>query len=306
MQNSSHRRFQQPYSIKGYERLDQARLQVAAILPAQERSRLLACEHPLTGGGKHYCHSSACPVCSQLKRASQQHCLIHRLHTVQANHPDSQLYAATFTIEDTPLEGLRPEAQFVSESWTRLTKRPQVKAAVIGYHRTIEFDLKPAHSNIHVHSLMAMRPGYGGRHHISQARWGENWSAATKGRLRDVDIRRADDIEAWARYITKASPDEVADEWFTDLKDPQALLQRLEDMKGFRLYTSGGLLKLQHENIEEFVASGEFESTEQARRAGHRYCRLSAQKKAKAEAQGVTRPNQTPPPLGTSAANWSE
>lgn len=175
-------------------------------------------------GGKrlataNFCRVRLCPMCQwrrSLKTFNQA------MEVLQALGDKWRYIFLTLTLRNCQGSDLDATLTNVLQSWSRLAKTKEYKAAVHGHMRTLEVthNLEDDTYHPHIHALLAVRPSYfTGRTYISQDRWTELWRRSAR-----LDYAPIVNIEACkgtqphqiaeaAKYAVKSGDYIIPDDW---------------------------------------------------------------------------------------------
>ena len=166
----------------------------------------------------HFCRFRLCPMC-QWRRSLKMHgqvkqCLEYLAAERQrAGHKPYQYVLLTLTVPNCPGEALGRTLDLIQESWKRLQRRAEYKAAIKGNVRCVEvtYNRKANTYHPHIHALLAVNPSYfTGRTYINHDRWLSIWQECTGDpSITQVDVRKttgdAAAVAEVTKYATKAS-----------------------------------------------------------------------------------------------------
>lgn len=167
----------------------------------------------------NFCRVRLCPMCQwrrSLKTFNQA------MEVLQALGDKWRYVFLTLTVRNCQPEELDATLTNVLQSWSRLAKTKEYKAAVHGHMRTLEVthNLEDDTYHPHIHALLAVRPSYfTGRTYISQDRWTELWRRSAR-----LDYAPIVNIEACkgtqphqiaeaAKYAVKSGDYIIPDDW---------------------------------------------------------------------------------------------
>lgn len=175
-------------------------------------------------GKKHlatanFCRVRLCPMCQwrrSLKTFNQT------MEVLQVLGDRWRYVFLTLTIRNCQPDELDATLTHVLQSWSRLAKTKDYKAAVHGHMRTLEIthNLQDNTYHPHIHALLAVRPSYfTGRTYVSQAAWTQLWQRSAR-----LDYAPIVNVEACkgtqphqiaeaAKYAVKSGDYIIPDDW---------------------------------------------------------------------------------------------
>jgi plasmid rolling circle replication initiator protein Rep len=201
------------------------------------------------------CKDRACPVCAW--RRSMR--LAVRTAEAMAKAGGRYLLL-TLTIPNPPLGELRESLQLLTKSFGRMMKHSRLRGIVGGHVRTLEItaNLDDSTWHPHIHALLRVEESYfRSALYLHQSDWLDLWRSVSRiPETTQVDIRPADQdsYKEVAKYTTKdADLQSLPLPWFSEW---------LEAVKGLRLWSSGGCLKINQNEIEEIEVVDELKASE--------------------------------------------
>jgi hypothetical protein len=244
-----------PKNPSWFQRLDALKDALAVRLWEIENlrplsARLRSCYHPLAGLSKRkasYCGASLCPLCSRLKAETERCYLAVVLYDAKVANPQLRFYHATLTVQDTTTQHLRQTIDFLNGARQRLfSKTAGVVKHLAGWFRSLEVVPsvpQPDLENVHMHAVLAMRPGYSGRNYLSAADWDEAWEEAAPNSGRSINVRKWTDTDHLAAYVIKGNAHDFVQRYENGLIDLDRLLEKNGQLKGLKIYVYGGILQ---------------------------------------------------------------
>jgi plasmid rolling circle replication initiator protein Rep len=189
------------------------------------------------------CHDRACPTCSWIRARR----LAAKTHEAM-KAAGGRYLLLTLTVPNCGPGELRGTLQRLTKSFGKLMKNPRLDGVVGGHVRSVEITHNDKLDNWHphIHALLRVEESYfRSELYIHQSEWLDLWRKAVGLPVEIVDIRAADEhsCREVAKYTTKD-----ADLLGLSLAN---LREWLRAVKGIRLYSSGGCLKVNVEAIEE-------------------------------------------------------
>lgn len=140
------------------------------------------------------CKVRLCPTCAATKARQDYAVLAYRVTEHAKCHPRSMPVLLTLTVKNVPVAALRQAVTDLLTAFRRLTRKPIVKRAVIGWHRSLEVTFNEhGEAHPHLHVLMFMQPHYFAKNssvYLTQKSWTALWCEATGQPLTIVDVRR--------------------------------------------------------------------------------------------------------------------
>lgn len=159
-----------------------------------------------------FCRVRLCPMC-QWRRSLKMHgqvrqCLEYLAAERQrAGHAPYRYVLLTLTVPNCPGETLGKTLDIIQDSWKRLQRRKEYKAAIKGNVRCVEitYNRKANTYHPHIHALLAVMPSYfTGRTYINHEKWLALWRECTGDpSITQVDIRRTTGDAAAVAEVTK-------------------------------------------------------------------------------------------------------
>lgn len=206
-----------------------------------------------------YCKDRMCPACQRRRSLKVFHEVLAVVSEMRSQRPNTEFMLLTLTIPNVPADNLSDALTRILKGWQKLMQRKEVKAALLGWFRSLEvtYSQKRDDYHPHIHALLGVSRGYFGKNYITQPRWLELWQEAMQDdSITQVDIRKvrpnpkrkdSTDIEASAaevaKYATKPGDyiKRIDDDHYQANK---AVVQTLADaLKGRRLQQVGGEFK---------------------------------------------------------------
>ena len=180
----------------------------------------------------------------------------------------------TLTVKNPKVEDLKEVAKQMNAGFTRMSQRKDFRKVVIGYFKAFEIlgsSTPSDEMNPHFHILLIVSESYfKSRNYIKQSKWTEMWKNALRIDYTPVvDVRRVRSknekmtpLQSVVAEVAKYSLKQ------TDLisKDDEYFKSIIEQTKGMRFYSTGGMLKkkfsLKNENDVEDVKLEETKENE--------------------------------------------
>jgi replication protein len=168
--------------------------------------RMRTCSHGIDGSPISHCKSPLCLMCRRWKCQCDNRILRLRVQSVQSKYPRAKFLFGTFAAADAGSNSIRTVARKVSTSWHRVMQQVH---GLVGAFRSIEISPSRINSSLespHLHSLLAVGPGYSGRYYLSNRAWHKHWQneigeLARRGEDSGVRVEAVDDLEAVMDYI---------------------------------------------------------------------------------------------------------
>ena len=165
----------------------------------------------------HFCRVRLCPMC-QWRRSLKMHgqvrqCLEYLAAQRIAQHCQPYRYIMlTLTVPNCDGRDLAYTLDLLQQSWQRLQRRKEYKAAIKGNVRCVEITYNRTANTYHphIHALLAVLPSYfGSRYYINHSQWLDIWRDCTRiPSITQVDIRKttgdAAAVAEVSKYATKA------------------------------------------------------------------------------------------------------
>lgn len=193
------------------------------------------------------CRDRACPQCSRLRSRALA------ARTAQAvEAAGGRLLLLTLTVKSPEDGKLRQTLRKMSAAYGKMMRGSRLRGVVGGYIRTLEITRGHGGWHPHIHALLRVDESYFSRAnglYVTQQEWASMWQRAIGARYAPiVDVRavlphdRGGAISEVAKYTTKSA----------DLHGlPLVLLKEwLEAVKGIRLWTAGGCLRVRDSDVE--------------------------------------------------------
>lgn len=166
----------------------------------------------------YFCRVRLCPMC-QWRRSLKMHGQVRQCiewlaaDRQRAGHKPYQYILLTLTVPNCPGEALGRTLDLIQDSWKRLQRRAEYKAAIKGNVRCVEitYNRKANTYHPHIHALLAVNPSYfTGRTYVTHDRWLQIWRECTGDpTITQVDVRKttgdAAAVAEVTKYATKAS-----------------------------------------------------------------------------------------------------
>lgn len=203
------------------------------------------------------CKDRACPVCSWRRGRAYA-----ARTSVAMEEAGGRYILLTLTVKNCADGELKQTLEKLTKGFSRLMKSRRLYGQVGGYVRTVEITRNGKTWHPHIHALLRVDYGYFSafnKLYISQREWSALWQQALGVHYTPVvDVRSvASEAEAGAvaevsKYISKnimaKLPLELLREW-------------LEAVRGRRLWSSGGCLKIKDEQVENELVHAADENT---------------------------------------------
>lgn len=192
------------------------------------------------------CKDRACPVCSWRRG------MAYSTRTVKAVEMAGGRYILlTLTVRNALDGKLKATIDHLTKSYSKFVKSPRLRGKIGGYVRTVEITRSGDTWHPHIHALIQVPPEYFNKSnpaYIPQPEWCELWRKALGVKYTPiVDVRAVSEknkrgaIAEVCKYISKSGiqklPLELLKEW-------------LEAVRGKRMWTSAGCLKVDEDKIE--------------------------------------------------------
>ena len=191
------------------------------------------------------CRDRACPVCGWLRSRNLA------MKTETAMNKAGGRYLHLVVTIPSPKDGqLRPTLQQLTKAFGRLMHSPRLRGLIGGYVRTVEITRTARGWHPHIHALLRVEESYfRSALYVHHAEWLELWrDAFNDSTITNVHISSVMDNEIHSsimeisKYISK--PAELLE---LSLKQ---LSEYLAAVKGLRLWSSGGCLKIVEQEPE--------------------------------------------------------
>ena len=246
------------YQIQNFERLKQRSLEVADLFDQQPNTRHYAqqirqCTEYLRLDNLYsvrswYCKHRHCPICQSRKLLRWRFRFQEVLDLVHQRAPKACWLYLTLTTPNRPVTELREHLTDMTQAFTRLTRRSFWKKNISGFIRFTEVtqDLQqPDYAHPHFHCLLLVRPSmYNGKDYVSVAQWQAYWAEAL-----GVDYDPVVDCQRLSRGSSEDIQQHCMDKFSYSMKpreelpDSKWFLTMVEQTKGVRVITPGGVLR---------------------------------------------------------------
>lgn len=196
-----------------------------------------------------FCRARLCPMCQWRRSVRLYHDTIVMLDACPS---DVSYIMITLTVRNCSADNLGGVISDMFHAWQRLTQRKRVRAAWLGWLRSLEitYNLSDNTWHPHIHAIVAVpRSYYSGRLYISQSDYSLMWSDCMRVNYSCIiDVRRVRDSERGiagavaecCKYAVK--PGAVVD--YNDVDLSRELLGVLQSVLcGRRLVAYGGLFR---------------------------------------------------------------
>jgi hypothetical protein len=232
----------------------------------REAARLLSCTHSLLheGGARaSYCYSPYCGLCNRLSAEEESRVLRTRLHDVRQAYPTGKFLHMTVTAPDCLPCDIGEAREGLQHAWLGFT-RSEPFAHCLGWYYAVEVvgsGVRPELENVHMHAVVAMRPGYSGRNYLSRESWKLVWQDhAEAGCSRGFDVRGHTKLDRLGSYVVKHSAAAHMEPLRIGIEDPARAIERRLQMQGRNRYHHSGALS---PNLQERY--GEFDQADYAK-----------------------------------------
>lgn len=166
----------------------------------------------------HFCRVRLCPMC-QWRRSLKMHgqvkaCLEYLAAQRRSQHCQPYRYIMlTLTVPNCDGRDLSYTLDLLQQSWQRLQRRKEYRAAIKGNVRCVEITYNRVADTYHphIHALLAVLPSYfASRYYINHSQWLDIWRDCTRiPAITQVDVRKttgdAAAVAEVTKYATKAS-----------------------------------------------------------------------------------------------------
>ena len=156
----------------------------------------LQCEksekHPKKLKTAFFCNDRLCALCQKRKSIKQFAISVQLGHELLKQYPTYRFLFLTLTVPNVDLKQLSNEITHILQSWSRLTKRREIKKPVKGYYRTLEITYNHERNDYHphLHVVLVVSARYFTSDYIKRDRWLEMWRESTRQpEITQVDIR---------------------------------------------------------------------------------------------------------------------
>lgn len=223
----------------------------------------------------YFCRVRLCPMC-QWRRSLKMHgqvkqCLEYLATERQrAGHKPYQYILLTLTVPNCPGDALDSTLTLIQDSWKRLQRRKEYKAAIKGNVRCVEITYNRQSNTYHphIHALLAVNPSYfTGRTYITHARWLDIWRECTgMPQITQVDIRKttgdAAAVAEVTKYATKSAEILLPGDGQRNIEVVRTLLSSCHKR---RFAGWGGVLRKAHQALDlDDVETGDLVHTDNA------------------------------------------
>lgn len=195
-----------------------------------------------------YCKHRQCPIC-QWRRQCRHIREVHLMLNANPRLLDCRWMGLTLTKRTGPVDDLRSQINYLSDSFRRLERRTFWKRNVIGGIRFLEVAYnprEPMYANPHYHCLLLVRPSmFSGKEYVSRQNWAEAWAQALKSSylpsietdyIKETGSDLRGRIASIVAYSTKPRSDIPDRNWLlratTELKDVN-MVRYLGDMRNY-------------------------------------------------------------------------
>lgn len=143
--------------------------------------------HPKRLKHANFCRVRLCPSCQKRRSFIEYRTMLKIAHAVQADHPTIKYLFLTLTVPNVSLDTLGDELTHITQSWSKLTRRTEVKRVIKASHRAIEitYNHKTNTYHPHMHVILAVGSNYFTKNYIKHERWQQMWAEST-GYTEDV------------------------------------------------------------------------------------------------------------------------
>ncbi len=170
--------------------------------------------HPKKLTKANFCKERLCVGC-QMRRSLKCFATTTKIvHYIQNEYPQMQFIFLTLTVPNVPLERLEDTVSHMFNSWSKLTKRRNVKRIFKGYLRCLEITFNHERNDYHphFHALIVVNKSYfSGKTYIKRDDWLKMWREVTnQSEITQVDVRKVkidnkDDLAKACAEIAKYS-----------------------------------------------------------------------------------------------------
>lgn len=154
----------------------------------------------------------------------------------------TRLRFATFTAESVGPQNIRSTASKLRKGFNAMMADDRTRHRH-GYFQWLEIkadEHRPWLENVHLHSVLALKPSHFGKNYLSADKWDALWRESTGSICRDAQVESVQSVQDVGGYICRI--DKFVSAARSGIQDPERFLLRAEQLKSLPRYVGKGVL----------------------------------------------------------------